>query len=164
MPLSKLDPQGYSNAMTYAHRYSMAAMIGLIVEDDDAESACGRPKGYDSKNESIPSLPEKLSASCHDYLTDKVILNDLDLLANFPKLDGINYQAVKANDGQSCIVATGDTISKKIFSQRTALNGTLTERSGGVTLRPPDSFPYFSTYQLNLSQDAFFRRLGMEVI
>jgi hypothetical protein len=74
MPLSKLDPQGYGSAMTYARRYSMAVLIGLIVEDDDAESACGRPNGYDSKNESKPSLPEKPSASYHDYLTDKVIL------------------------------------------------------------------------------------------
>ncbi len=36
----KTDPQGYGSALTYARRYSLAAMVGIATgEDDDAEDA-----------------------------------------------------------------------------------------------------------------------------
>ena len=36
----KNDPQGYGSALTYARRYSLAAMVGIATgEDDDAEDA-----------------------------------------------------------------------------------------------------------------------------
>lgn len=43
MPLAKSDPQGYGSALTYARRYSLAAMLGIIQEDDDGEAAMKRP-------------------------------------------------------------------------------------------------------------------------
>lgn len=39
MPLPKCDPQGYGSAMTYARRYSLAAITGLYQEDDDGNAA-----------------------------------------------------------------------------------------------------------------------------
>lgn len=42
VPLQKVDPQGYGSAMTYARRYSLAAITGLKTLDDDAEAAVGR--------------------------------------------------------------------------------------------------------------------------
>ena len=40
----KNDPQGIGSALTYARRYSLAAMTGVVAEneDDDAEAAQGR--------------------------------------------------------------------------------------------------------------------------
>lgn len=39
----KEDPQGYGSAMTYARRYCLAAIVGVVADvDDDAEAACGR--------------------------------------------------------------------------------------------------------------------------
>ena len=35
----KKDPQGYGSALSYARRYSLAAMIGLAQADDDANEA-----------------------------------------------------------------------------------------------------------------------------
>ena len=44
VPLSKTDPQGYGSALTYARRYTLAAVVGLYAdEDDDAEAATHRP-------------------------------------------------------------------------------------------------------------------------
>lgn len=41
----KSDPQGIGAAITYARRYSLAAMVGVVSdEDDDAETAVGRAK------------------------------------------------------------------------------------------------------------------------
>jgi hypothetical protein len=42
---TKNDPQGIGAAITYARRYSLAAMVGIVSdEDDDAETAVGRAK------------------------------------------------------------------------------------------------------------------------
>ena len=39
MPLAKADPQAYGSALTYARRYGLSSMIGLVTEDDDANMA-----------------------------------------------------------------------------------------------------------------------------
>lgn len=45
MTLAKNDPQGAGSAITYARRYSLVAMLGLNVdEDDDANNASGYRK------------------------------------------------------------------------------------------------------------------------
>lgn len=39
-PVGKQDAQGNGSALTYARRYSLAAMLGIAQEDDDGNSAC----------------------------------------------------------------------------------------------------------------------------
>lgn len=39
----KDDPQGMGSAISYARRYSLAAMVGIYQTDDDAETAQNRP-------------------------------------------------------------------------------------------------------------------------
>lgn len=41
-PVGKQDPQGAGSALTYARRYSLAAMLGIAQDDDDANTACGK--------------------------------------------------------------------------------------------------------------------------
>lgn len=45
----KADPQGYGSAYSYARRYSLAAMLGIYVEDedDDGEAAMDRNRDRD---------------------------------------------------------------------------------------------------------------------
>lgn len=48
LPVPKADPQGYGSAITYARRYSLSAMLGVVSEDDDdAEGAGARAKKRD---------------------------------------------------------------------------------------------------------------------
>lgn len=43
LPVSKADAQGYGSASTYARRYHLMAVAGVVGDaDDDAESAVGR--------------------------------------------------------------------------------------------------------------------------
>lgn len=43
-PVQKADPQGVGSAVTYARRYSLAAIVGLSQEDDDGHAATkGKP-------------------------------------------------------------------------------------------------------------------------
>ena len=44
MPVSKQDPQGYGSAATYARRYTLAAAVGVVSDDDDGQAASEAPK------------------------------------------------------------------------------------------------------------------------
>ena len=58
MPLPKNDPQGYGSAMTYARRYGLAALIGIVAEnDDDGEMASF---GEESQNDDFRPLKSKV--------------------------------------------------------------------------------------------------------
>ena len=117
MPLSKNDPQGYGSALTYARRYSIASMIGLITEDDDdAEAACGRGKQNFNNHQNgkgpfsaCAAYPQPGNGHGSKASND----DDLSLLSNLPQLNGVSYQSITANDGQICVVATGDTMRQK---------------------------------------------------
>ncbi len=53
----KDTPQGYGSAITYARRYALAALVGIVTEDDDAEGSMNR----------TPSKPiAKAKAQLHD--------------------------------------------------------------------------------------------------
>lgn len=39
IPMTKIDPQAAGSAITYARRYSLAAMVGIAQADDDGEKA-----------------------------------------------------------------------------------------------------------------------------
>jgi hypothetical protein len=41
---SKNDPQGVASAITYARRYSISAMLGVIADDDDDGNAASAPR------------------------------------------------------------------------------------------------------------------------
>lgn len=44
MRVSKDDPQGYGSAITYARRYALGAMSGLVTEEDDDGNAASHPQ------------------------------------------------------------------------------------------------------------------------
>ena len=103
MPLSKSDPQGYGSALTYARRYGLSSMIGLVTEDDDANMACkGVP--HDSLNYGFSDLNRPgISA---------IKPRQNAVMENLPHIDGIIYQQQKAQDGALYITATGNTRNK----------------------------------------------------
>ena len=44
IPVTKQDPQGYGSATTYAKRFTLAAALGVVAdEDDDGNAASARP-------------------------------------------------------------------------------------------------------------------------
>lgn len=53
--LTKNDPQGQGSAITYARRYSYAAMLGIVIdEDDDGHSATHAPQQRTYKQPAQP--------------------------------------------------------------------------------------------------------------
>ncbi|MBG0789904.1 MAG: ERF family protein [Desulfovibrionaceae bacterium] len=114
MPLPKNDPQGYGSAMTYARRYGLSALIGIVTEsDDDGEIAShqnvSNNTGFSPRNNGMNSSsqrPKSLSKG------------DSTGVTNLPRLDGVQYRKGTANDGKQCVLATGDTHSKKEFLRK----------------------------------------------
>ena len=101
MPLPKNDPQGYGSALTYARRYGLATLVGLVSEaDDDAEAAVPR-SARETKSAKRPSPPRSNPVR--------------EVIDGLPNLDGVTYRTVTAQDGTPCITATGNTQPKKTF-------------------------------------------------
>ncbi|MCA3125179.1 MAG: ERF family protein, partial [Rhodocyclaceae bacterium] len=43
-PVAQSTPQAYGSALTYARRYALSALVGIVAdEDDDGNAASGRP-------------------------------------------------------------------------------------------------------------------------
>lgn len=105
IPLPKNDPQGMGSAITYARRYSLCAMLGIITEDDDGNAASIHPqKQHKQQHHSHPKTQDKAHTPTTGTQQNQPSL---------PRLDGVTYQQVQTDDGRSCIVAKGSTLEKK---------------------------------------------------
>jgi hypothetical protein len=77
---SKTDPQGAGSAITYARRYSLAPMLGIMQKDDDANLASGKqPPG-------LITDPLVAVQQCNSNFSDYVI--------PFPKFKGLKFEEV----------------------------------------------------------------------
>lgn len=54
---TKPDPQAMGSAITYQRRYSLAAMVGVITEDDDGNAASGKAKKEEKARSSAAERP-----------------------------------------------------------------------------------------------------------
>ena len=69
-PLAKSDPQGVGSAITYGRRYGLAAMVGLVSdEDDDGNGASAGP------NKTVPASGSP-NVSKHNTPTNSQPSND----------------------------------------------------------------------------------------
>ncbi len=119
MPLPKDDPQGYGSALTYARRYGLATLVGLVTElDDDAEAAM--PKRTNSKPPPLKAVPDPpASAPKPNNQKGAATASAVgpDPLAGLPKIDGVTYQTITASNGRLCVTASGSTRDKRAFLQ-----------------------------------------------
>jgi hypothetical protein len=79
MKVGKDDPQGYGSAITYARRYALGCMTGLVTEeDDDANAASPQPttKNFAQKfPEQAKAIQKKLKQG--DDVRSALTMNDL---------------------------------------------------------------------------------------
>ena len=115
VPLPKADPQGMGSALTYARRYTLTAMLGMITEDDDGEAARIDQKTTTRarRGAHVPPTNKTRHAPSQDDATKQGAHRHAEQLENLPRLDGIDYQIVAAQDGRECIIATGNTHPRK---------------------------------------------------
>lgn len=82
MPLAKTDSQAYGSALTYARRYGLPSMLGLVTEDDDANAVC--KNSIDLQNHRIADIKPRENA----------------VMDNLPHIDGVTYQQQKAQSNK----------------------------------------------------------------
>jgi hypothetical protein len=115
MPVPKNDPQGFGSALTYARRYGLSAMIGIVTEDDDANEAC-RPSGTEvpepRKTTALSAKSPAVGENNQPKETKATKPGDLQEKARLPKIDGVIFNYSQGQDGYSYITATGDTRNK----------------------------------------------------
>lgn len=87
MPLGKQDPQGYGSALSYARRYGLVSLLGVVQEDDDGEGAMKRDT---RPRESAQAEPQK--AATGGGLTDA----QLKRLFAIGKSHGLTPEDVRA--------------------------------------------------------------------
>jgi len=71
MKPSKDDPQGIGGAITYGRRYAIAAMLSLAIdEDDDGNTASGKPVQSSSSNSSSNSSNSSNGTTSQPWLKE----------------------------------------------------------------------------------------------
>lgn len=113
VPMPKTDPQGMGSAITYARRYALTAMLGMITEDDDGESAKVNPKNM-SRPRQVAPRPSNASykGSNVDAFPD-LGEDSQEIPEELPDLEGVRYEFVTAQDGRNCVIASGNTQPNK---------------------------------------------------
>lgn len=102
---ARMDSQSIGSCMTYAKRYSLSAMLGIVADEDhedDGETAVGRgkhvesPKKEAAKKENEPqkisteqlkvlrSLEAKLDDECHKSISNWMKSLNIDKLESVP--------------------------------------------------------------------------------
>lgn len=85
----KADPQGIGSCITYARRYSLAAICGVASEEDDDGNAASQPAKPASKTaQAAPARSQYSSAAHEEFIKTWVKLpdkkrNDVSYCANF---------------------------------------------------------------------------------
>lgn len=90
LPLQKPDCQGAGSAITYARRYALTAMLGMVTEDDDDGEGAKLPPSRPTKH--VPQPQEQ---------------------SDLPQIVGVTYRNTTTADGHSYIVACGNTLPCK---------------------------------------------------
>ncbi len=103
IPLPKSDPQGMGSAITYARRYALTSMLGMITEDDDAEAAKLPPKLAPNANQNGRASTTRQTRQVKSQENPQP---DPDTL---PNLEGVTYQYTTTPDDRQCIIAKGNT-------------------------------------------------------
>jgi hypothetical protein len=111
MPVPKNDPQGFGSALTYARRYGLSAMVGIVTEDDDdANGACLQPRSNAVVADPVqtPPPPAKPAETARNHIATPVP----PASANLPRIDGVTFSQGQGQDGNTYVTAAGDTRNK----------------------------------------------------
>lgn len=125
IPLSKIDAQSYGSAVTYAKRYAVAAMTGVVTSDDDGNAAS-------EKAEPAFKTAKQLS-EWHKTMIDLIIrAPDMDELKKLYKDNEKTILALQANKSTTPGHLTNDEIAAEdIMHAFTERKGFLEKEKSG---------------------------------
>jgi len=65
IPCKQMDAQGYGSCLTYARRYAYAAILGLVADDDDGETAVRPAERKPEPKQEVKATPEEYIANTY---------------------------------------------------------------------------------------------------
>jgi hypothetical protein len=71
------DPQAFGSGMTYSRRYALAAILGIVTDDDDAEGAMSRPQQQSAQKQPARAADAQVLAQALKVVTATGTLDDL---------------------------------------------------------------------------------------
>lgn len=92
---TKNDMQGIGSALTYARRYALAALVGIVQDDDDGNAASAAPKG--KAPQPRPEPPQKPSVDNWVKIA-KAVINTIASGAELSKWEKDNEKALDKLD------------------------------------------------------------------
>ena len=95
LPLQRPDCQGAGSAITYARRYALTAMLGMVTEDDD-----------DGEGAKLPPRPTRPIPSSQPQAQPQAQSQEQP---DLPQIAGVVYKNTTMADGRSYVIATGNT-------------------------------------------------------
>ncbi len=105
IPLSKADPQAMGSAITYARRYALSAMLGIVTEED-TDGIAPKQTPQSKRNSQSQSSQKKQAPNKPEENNTKL-----------PILNGVVYENFEGKDEQGnlreVITASGNTIPNK---------------------------------------------------
>ena len=114
----KNDPQGYGSALTYARRYSLAAIVGIATgEDDDAEDATRGKRKEKVKTTYVGNKAEKneierVESMSEKEVKDKPVLTEKEAQKEQSKL--LDTGKDKSEVGRNQLNIRWHTLRKKL--------------------------------------------------
>jgi len=137
IPVSKPDAQGVGSAVTYARRYALAAMVGIVQDDDDGNAATQPRKQVTIRRpdatepEPAPqgrpfNLDEALTAIRKAENVDvlKAVYTDAYNAADALGDDAGIAELIKAKDERKAALASKGTVPSKVKSAMAKLRST----------------------------------------
>ena len=116
VPLPKADPQGVGISMTYMRRYALSAMLGIVTEEDTDGEFASDKSNRPQRQKNAANAPQRGKTTQDESGEAKKISapsnRTSEGLSKLPRLDGVSYEIVPAQDGRECILATGNTAAK----------------------------------------------------
>lgn len=116
LPASKADAQGFGSAATYARRYSLMAVCGVVGDDDDdANAATGKPapaQAYAAPHSPKPDTSHVSETVAREKATQMRAILESDVEEDVKSLHALDVHESMATDAD-LYVAASDQMSAK---------------------------------------------------
>lgn len=148
IPVSKPDAQGVGSAITYARRYALAAIVGIVQDDDDGNAASGPAP----KKAAAPAPKKQTQEAVDDVPMEHPFNLDLALQV-IEQAQGIDELKAVYTDAYNAADALGDDASiEALVKAKDARKEALSKKQGTPsrvkaamqklkTTPPPESAP-----------------------
>ena len=124
MPVVKRDPQGVGSAISYARRYALSAILGIVSDEDDDGNAASGKTGFNGHGHEDRQPPKSSASAVNDRIKPPASLprQDADAALRTDVLASFAEFGTKATAAEFAAVKTKAGVVGKTPPQLTTLD------------------------------------------